>query len=143
MTKLPGPRICVRRLSSFIRASDLIRHSSFGFRNFANGCWHTGSSFRTLMGRFVVAVFALAICASRTNGVISPESGPTTPGSQAALCGGIALAPAQASLTVKRAIWAAINCTRSRIATVAATPPLTTAVTILPERFHMLSAVRA
>jgi len=107
MTKFPGPRICVRRLSSFIRASDLIRHSSFGFRDFANGCWHTGSSFRTLMGRFVVAVFALAICASRTNGVIFPESGPTTPGSQAALCGGIALAPAHAPLTVKRAIWAA------------------------------------
>ena len=35
-----------------------------------------------------------------------------------------------------------INCARSRIATVAATPPFTTAVTIVPELFRMLLVVR-
>ena len=35
-----------------------------------------------------------------------------------------------------------INCARSRIATVAATPPFTTAATIVPELFRMLLVVR-
>jgi hypothetical protein len=60
--------------------------------------------FRTTMGRFIVVIFALTICASRSNGAIFPDSGPTTPGPRASLCGGIALAPAQAPLAVKRAI---------------------------------------
>ena len=36
-----------------------------------------------------------------------PTSGPTTPGNEARLQGGLALAPANAPLPVKRAIWAA------------------------------------
>jgi len=58
-------------------------------------------------------IFAVAVCNSRSNGAIFPDSGPTTPGLRAALCGGIALAPAQAPLAVKRAIWAA-NQLRSK-----------------------------
>jgi len=66
-----------------------------------------------MMGRFIVVIFALTICASRSAGAIFPDSGPTTPGPRASLCGGIALAPAQAPLAVKRAIWAA-NQLRSK-----------------------------
>jgi hypothetical protein len=69
--------------------------------------------FRTMMSRFIVLMFALASSASQSNGAFFPESGPTTAGSQATLHGGIALAPAQAPLPVKRAIWAA-NQLRSR-----------------------------
>jgi len=65
------------------------------------------------MRRFIVVIFALTICASRGRGAIFPDSGPTTPSSQAALSCGIALAPAQAPLAVKRAIWAA-NQLRSK-----------------------------
>ena len=65
------------------------------------------------MGRFIVVIFAVAVCTSRSNGAIFPDSGPTTPGLRASLCGGIALAPAQAPLAVKRAIWAA-NQLRSK-----------------------------
>ena len=65
------------------------------------------------MGRFIVVIFALTICAIRSHGAIFPDSGPTTPGLRASLCGGIALAPAQAPLAVKRAIWAA-NQLRSK-----------------------------
>jgi hypothetical protein len=36
-----------------------------------------------------------------------PSSGPTAPGNEARLRGGLALAPANAPLSVKRAIWAA------------------------------------
>ena len=36
-----------------------------------------------------------------------PSSGPTTPGNEARLRGGLALAPVNAPLAVKRAIWAA------------------------------------
>ncbi|HYJ06240.1 MAG TPA: hypothetical protein VEX43_13985, partial [Chthoniobacterales bacterium] len=36
-----------------------------------------------------------------------PLSGPTTPGNQAKLNGKLALAPANAPMAVKRAIWAA------------------------------------
>jgi hypothetical protein len=54
---------------------------------------------------FVTLVFVL--CGNCTYATIFPESGPTMAGSRAALCGGIALAPAQAPLAVKRAIWAA------------------------------------
>ena len=66
-----------------------------------------------MMGRFIVVLFALTICASRSNAAIFPDSGPTTPGSEAALRGAIALAPTQAPLAVKRAIWAA-NQLRSK-----------------------------
>ena len=65
------------------------------------------------MGRFIVVMFALTIGASRSNAAIFPDSGPTTSGSRAALCGGIALAPTQAPLAVKRAIWA-VNQLRSK-----------------------------
>ncbi len=54
-----------------------------------------------------MVMFAVAVCSSRSNGAIFPDSGPTTPGPRAALCSGIALAPVQAPLAVKRAIWAA------------------------------------
>jgi hypothetical protein len=66
------------------------------------------------MNRFMLVVFAVAVCgSSHIKGAIFPDSGPTTPGSQAALRGAIALAPAQAPLAVKRAIWAA-NQLRSK-----------------------------
>jgi hypothetical protein len=55
----------------------------------------------------------LVFCGNSTYAAIFPDSGPTTPGSQAALRGGIALAPTQAPLSVKRAIWAA-NQLRSK-----------------------------
>jgi hypothetical protein len=59
------------------------------------------------MRRFIVVIFAVAVCNSRSNGAIFPDSGPTTPGAQAVLHRRIALAPTQAPLAVKRAIWAA------------------------------------
>jgi len=65
------------------------------------------------MGRFMAVIFAVAVCTSDSNGAIFPDSGPTTPGAHAVLHGGIALAPAQAPLAVKRAIWAA-NQLRSK-----------------------------
>jgi hypothetical protein len=54
-----------------------------------------------------LVIVALVFCGNCTYAAIFPDSGPTMPGSQAALHGGIALAPAQAPLAVKRAIWAA------------------------------------
>src|SRR6476620_132814 len=65
------------------------------------------------MRRFIVVIFAVAVCNSRSNGAIFPDSGPTTPGLRAALRDGIAMAPADAPLAVKRAIWAA-NQLRSK-----------------------------
>ena len=65
------------------------------------------------MSRFMPVIFAVAVCTSHSDGAIFPESGPTTLGAQAVLHGGIALAPTQAPLAVKRAIWAA-NQLRSK-----------------------------
>ena len=48
-----------------------------------------------------------------------PSSGPTTPGNQAQLRNGLALAPANAPISVKRAIWAP-PITHQRIGTAAA-----------------------
>ena len=93
------------------------------------------------MGRFIVAIFALTICAIRSNGAIFPDSGPTTPGLRAALCGGIALAPTQAPLAVKRAIWAANQLHSKPYRYGGGHAPFTTAVTIVPELFRMLLAV--
>ena len=58
-------------------------------------------------------IFAAAISTCGSNAAIFPNSGPTTSGSRAVLHDGIALAPAQAPLAVKRAIWAA-NQLRSK-----------------------------
>jgi len=55
----------------------------------------------------MVVIFSVAACTSGSNGAIFPDGGPMTPGPRATLCGGIALAPAQAPLALKRAIWAA------------------------------------
>jgi hypothetical protein len=55
----------------------------------------------------------LILCGSCAYAATFPDNGPTTPGSQAALRGGIALAPVQAPPAVKRAIWAA-NQLRSK-----------------------------
>lgn len=60
-------------------------------------------------------VFGLAVCVSvvAAEAFASgradpfPTSGPVVPGTRAALRGGVAAAPAQAPLAVKRAIWAA------------------------------------
>ena len=60
---------------------------------------------------FVTVV--LVLCGNCAYAAIFPDSGPTTPSLQAALCGGIALAPIEAPLAVKRAIWAA-NQLRSK-----------------------------
>ena len=61
----------------------------------------------------MVVMFALAVCTSRTNAATFPDGGPTIPGSQATLSGGVALAPTRAPLVVRRAIWAA-NQLRSK-----------------------------
>src|SRR5438477_12872735 len=60
-----------------------------------------------------LVTLVLVVCGNCTYAAIFPDSGPTTPGSRAAVCGGIALAPTQAPLAVKRAIWAA-NQLRSK-----------------------------
>jgi hypothetical protein len=52
-----------------------------------------------------VAIFAFAPQISFASSF--PSSGPTTPGNEARLRGGLALAPVNAPLSVKRAIWAA------------------------------------
>lgn len=56
-----------------------------------------------------VLPFILGLIASNSlsRGAIFPEHGPTTAGSHASLRGAIALAPDNAPLVVKRAIWAA------------------------------------
>src|SRR5881227_129351 len=59
------------------------------------------------MRSFPLATLVLVVCGNCTYATIFPDSGPTTPGSRAAVCGEIPLAPTQAPLSVKRAIWAA------------------------------------
>ena len=54
---------------------------------------------------FCSAVFALAAQTSFAGSF--PSSGPTTPGNEAKLRGSLALAPVNAPMSVKRAIWAA------------------------------------
>ena len=56
-----------------------------------------------------VATFACTGVASASSGRSHsfPSTGPVVPGTRAALVGGLAAAPAQAPLEVKRAIWAA------------------------------------
>jgi hypothetical protein len=54
-----------------------------------------------------VAIFVLTAQAHAATVNLFPSSGPTTPGNQALLRGALALAPANAPLPVKRAIWAA------------------------------------
>jgi hypothetical protein len=54
---------------------------------------------------FLAAIFVFAAQVSFAGSF--PSSGPTTPGNEARLCRGLALAPANAPLSVKRAIWAA------------------------------------
>ena len=61
----------------------------------------------------VVLSLALILRGSQLYGATFPESGPTIASSRAALRNGIALAPADAPLAVKRAIWAA-NQLRSK-----------------------------
>jgi hypothetical protein len=56
---------------------------------------------------------ALLLFCGYTYAATFPDSGPTIPGSAAALSGGIALAPTKAPVAVKRAIWAA-NQLRSK-----------------------------
>jgi hypothetical protein len=59
--------------------------------------------FRKLI--FCAAIFVFAVPVSFASSF--PSSGPTTPGNEARLRGGLALAPVNAPLSVKRAIWAA------------------------------------
>jgi hypothetical protein len=61
----------------------------------------------------VVLILALILRGSQLYAATFPESGPTIASSRAALRNGIALAPADAPLAVKRAIWAA-NQLRSK-----------------------------
>jgi cell wall-associated NlpC family hydrolase len=55
---------------------------------------------------FMAAAFFIA-AASMSPASSFPSSGPTTPGNAALLRDGLALAPANAPVSVKRAIWAA------------------------------------
>jgi hypothetical protein len=57
--------------------------------------------------RPLTLVLALILSGSQLYGAIFPQIGPTIASSRAALRNGIALAPADAPLAVKRAIWAA------------------------------------
>ena len=61
----------------------------------------------------VVLILALILRGSQLYAATFPESGPTIASSRPALRNGIALAPADAPLAVKRAIWAA-NQLRSK-----------------------------
>ena len=61
----------------------------------------------------VVLILALILRGSQLYAATFPESGPIIASSRAALLNGIALAPADAPLAVKRAIWAA-NQLRSK-----------------------------
>jgi len=61
---------------------------------------------------FVVAAVSFAASSSYA-AITFPANGPEIPGMRATLRGGVALAPAQAPLKVKRAIWAA-NQLRSK-----------------------------
>lgn len=61
-----------------------------------------------------ISIRKIFLCAAILTGAAAttlagsfPLSGPTTPGNEARLRGGLALAPANAPLSVKRAIWAA------------------------------------
>ncbi len=56
---------------------------------------------------FAVAAFFCAVHAASASMHSFPTTGPVTPGRCAVLRGGVALAPAQAPASVKRAIWAA------------------------------------
>jgi cell wall-associated NlpC family hydrolase len=69
--------------------------------------------FKNRMRPAVVLILALILRGSQLYGATFPESGPTIASSRAALRNGIALAPADAPLAVKRAIWAA-NQLRSK-----------------------------
>src|SRR5207237_10286968 len=58
--------------------------------------------------RQLIVCLALLICAASLSHAGSfPTSGPTTAGSAAVLRDGLALAPVNAPISVKRAIWAA------------------------------------
>ena|ERR1044071_3149830 len=58
--------------------------------------------------RALVSVIAILVLAAQVDTASSfPCSGPTTPGNEARLSRGLALAPVNAPLPVKRAIWAA------------------------------------
>ena len=61
----------------------------------------------------IVLTLALILRGTQLYAAIFPESGPTIASSRAALRDGIAMAPADAPLAVKRAIWAA-NQLRSK-----------------------------
>ena len=61
------------------------------------------------LGFFTTAIFAAATASAAPS--FFPTTGPVVPGSRAVLRGGSALAPAQAPLAVKRAIWAANQLT--------------------------------
>ena len=63
-------------------------------------------SFRLIFAAFA-ALSALVQTASTAGAGNFPTNGPVVPGNRAALRGGVALAPAQAPVEVKRAIWAA------------------------------------
>ena len=56
---------------------------------------------------FLIGAALLGFAAQASFAAPFPSSGPTTPGNQAKLTGKVALAPANAPMAVKRAIWAA------------------------------------
>jgi hypothetical protein len=62
---------------------------------------------RIAVRRFFICSFVLIAAASISPASSFPSSGPTTPGNAALLRNGLALAPVNAPVSVKRAIWAA------------------------------------
>src|SRR4051794_14820244 len=70
------------------------------------------ANFITLVNRsnrksFLAAFLVVALQITNSFAASFPSSGPITPGSEARLRGTVALAPNNAPLSVKRAIWAA------------------------------------
>ncbi len=61
---------------------------------------------KRLVFRYLVAI-GLAAAAGHASASIFPTTGPVVPGTRATLRGKVAVAPAEAPLEVKRAIWAA------------------------------------
>ncbi|HKP02401.1 MAG TPA: hypothetical protein VJU77_03480 [Chthoniobacterales bacterium] len=57
--------------------------------------------------KIIVCSAILALTAQAALAAAFPSTGPTTPGNEARLRDGLALAPANAPVSVKRAIWAA------------------------------------
>jgi hypothetical protein len=88
-----------------------------------------------------VAIVALVFCGNFTYAAIFPDSGPTTPVRRPRCVVELLLRQLRHRLQSSGRFGRQTNCARNHIATAAAMPPFTIAVTIVPELFRMLWAV--